>query len=122
MQAWVQSADFSNRDFDADLDQALEALSSHDWAREAALGKRLESEGKESCPAGLGLVRADDEFLHICPQGSSATVHWHRRVRVLGLLWTRQQMDTWEDVPLSTIRQAIRHYYDGNDAELKRLL
>jgi len=122
MHVWLQSADFSTRDFEASVDEAIEAFSSHDWAREAALAKRLESEGNEACEAGLGLVRADDEFLHICPQGGAATVHWHRRVRVLGFLWTRQQMDTWEGVPLSTIREVIRHYHDGNDAELERLL
>jgi hypothetical protein len=121
MQAWLQSADLSHRDFEADADGAIRTLSSHDWDAETALSKRLESEGKESCPAGLGLVRKDGQILHVCPEGGSAVVHWHRPMRVLGFLWKQPSVRTWVDIPLSSIPTAIRNFYDENDLELEQL-
>lgn len=121
MQAWLQSADLSHRDFDVDVDGAIRALSSHDWVGETALSKRLESEGRDFCPAGLGLVRRDGQILHVCPEGDSAVVHWHRPTRLLGFLWKRQKVRTWEDVPLSSVPAAIRDFYNENDAALERM-
>ena len=121
MQAWLQSADFSHRDFEADVDGAIRARSSHDWYAETALSKRLEAEGKECCPAGLGLVRGDGRILHVCPEGGSAVVHWHRPTRVLGFLWKQQSVRTWSDIPLSSIPIAIHNFYDRNDLALEQL-
>ena len=125
MRAWLQSADFSTRDLAPDLDAegAIRTLSAHDWLAETALAKRLESEGNASCKAGLGLTRADEQFLHICPDGTgTAVVHWHRRVRPLGILSKRLSVEMYEDVPMSRAQAAIRAHYDENDAELERLL
>ena len=121
MQGWLQSADSSHRDFEADAEVAIRTFSSHDWNAETELSKRLESEGKEFCPAGLGLVRGDGQIFHVCPEGGSAVVHWHRPLRVLGFLWKQQSVRTWVDIPLSSIPIAIRNFYDENDLGLQQL-
>ena len=123
MDAWLQSADFSTRDLAPDLDAegAIRTLSSHDWLAETALSKRLESAGKESCEAGLGLTRADEQSLHICPNGTgTAVVHWHRQAR--GIFRKRVRVEMYEDVPMSRAQAAIRAYYREDDDEVERLL
>ena len=121
MDAWLQSADFSTRDLDLDADGAIRTLASHDWLAETAWSKRLEAEGKESCQAGLGLNRADEHCLHICPNGTgTAVVHWHRQVR--GIFRKRVSVEMYEDVPMSRAQAAIRAYYGEDDAEVERLL
>jgi hypothetical protein len=82
------------------------------------LARRLESAGEESCPAGLGLTRTDGQFLHICPDGATATVHWRRPVRVFGIL-SRPRVDTWEEVSLSRLPRVIRDFYGDRDIELE---
>ena len=122
MDAWLQSADFSTRDLDLDAEGAVRTLASHDWLAETAWAKRLEAEGKEACQAGLGLNRADAALLHVCPDGVSAVVHWHRQVRVLGVLWHRLQIEMYEGVAMSRAQSAIRAFYAEDDAAVEQAL
>jgi hypothetical protein len=122
MKAWIQSADFSQRDLDVDAEGAIRTLSSHDWSAETAMAKRLEGEGREFCQPGLGLVREDGHLLHVCPEGASASVHWQRPVSGLRQFLTKrhraQETETWEDVPLSRLPAAIRNFYNEEPIDL----
>jgi hypothetical protein len=67
---WIQSADYSSQTYPlTDAREAIRLFRDHDWAKEAALLRKLEAAGEDFCPPGLGLNRADGRFLHICPGG-----------------------------------------------------
>ena len=120
MKAWIQSSDFSSKEFDLDAAEATHAFTAHDWSRENAQCAQLESEGKEFCEPGLGLVRSDGQILHICPDDDSAMVHWHKPVRVLGFLWRSPRVESFRDYPLADVGALIEAFYREDDVEVEK--
>ena len=101
MKYWIQRADFSAEDLEAVSPAELcSAFERHDWAGEERFRQSLESEGKEWCPPGFGLVPDDGRLLHICPgDKGSAQYHYHypERRRVLGIIpLQREARITWD--------------------------
>lgn len=121
MDAWLQSADVSSKDLVLGAEEAVRLLSTHDWAAEESARRRLESERKDFCPAGFGLVRADGNILHVCPDGISSTVYWMEPYKALGFL-KLQRTHTWSGVPGVVTQQAIRHYYNADYPSLKEAM
>ncbi|MBT8472895.1 MAG: hypothetical protein HKN14_03610 [Marinicaulis sp.] len=63
---WIQSSDFSHQDYPAaDAQEITRALEAHDWAAEHERRRSLVDAGKEECPAGLGVMAADERRLII---------------------------------------------------------
>ncbi|MEM7483175.1 MAG: hypothetical protein AAF481_18575 [Acidobacteriota bacterium] len=119
MKAWIQSADFSVREIEVDGQGAVREFRNHDGSRENSLFEKLESEGKENCPAGLGLVRAGGHHLRICPDGDVAMVHWMKPARLLGFLWRIPKVTTRERVPFSEVSTLIEDFFDRAETDLK---
>ena len=121
MNAWLQSADVSVKDLVLAADEAVRLLSTHDWAGEDSERRRLESDKRDFCPAGLGLVSGDGNILHVCPDGVSSAVYWFEPYKVLGFL-KLQRTHTWSGVPNVVMQQAIQHYYNADYSLLKKAL
>ena len=123
---WIQRADFSTTEHGSVREQeAVDAFRRHDWGAETALARRLEASGTESCAPGIGFVAEPDHFLHVCPDGNTAVVHYHfeEQRRVLGLFPSRRsRLLTVESVPLATAEELIRLFVSGQaDAVRARL-
>lgn len=121
MKAWLQSSDFTSVDLVLDEDGAIRTLQTHDWARELQQQSAREAEGQEHCPAGLGLVRDDGRTLHLCPSGSTLTLHFMRPIRHMGFLWKRHETLTIENVPLAHGSVLVRDFFACRDESLERL-
>jgi hypothetical protein len=121
MEAWIQSADASSKDLALEVEDAVRLLSAHSWAEEESMRKSLESERKDFCPAGFGLVRGDGNILHVCPDGVSSTIYWMDPYKALGFV-KLQRTHAWIGVPLVLAQQAIRHYFAAEYAMLKDAL
>ena len=76
---WIQRADFSTQDFTAESElEVLKVLSAHDWEGELGFRRQLESEGKECCDPGIGILPGDGRILHICPVDIDPVyLHYH---------------------------------------------
>lgn len=122
MNAWLQSADFSSVDLDLDVEAAIRTLQTHDWAREESRRAALERAGDDWCDPGLGLTREDGQFLHICPSGRTATIHYRSSSRFLGVLWQRSRMVSEQSFPLPDVPELIRAFFARNDALLGKRL
>lgn len=101
MKYWIQRADFSAQDLEAgSVSDLCSAFERHDWAAEEEFRLTLESDGKECCPPGFGVVPGDGRILHICPDAKgSAQYHYHYsdRRRLLGIIpLGREATITWD--------------------------
>lgn len=122
MKAWLQSADLSVREFEADESSAIPALEHHDWNSEELLQRKPQSNGLASCPAGLGLVLHDGRILHICPNGNSALVHFHRPTRLLSFVWPSQRILSQPDMPARRLPELVHHFFNQRDIALESLV
>ena len=118
MEVWLQGSDFSSRDLAPDADTAIREMQSHDWADELQRRDARRRQGEEACDAGIGFVREDGQLLHVCPAGTTAVVHYHRPVRVLGFM-RRTEAVTHDAYPITGVPALVRRFYSGADlAEL----
>ena len=121
MRAWLQSSDLSVREFETNLQGALDALARHDWSNEEKLRSELERQGQEYCDSGLGLVREDGRILHVCPGGETSVVHFHRPVKRLGFLWQRSAVLSQPSMPSSSLPELVRYFFEQKDHLLERI-
>jgi hypothetical protein len=113
---WIQEADFETAEFDpVDVSGALEAFEAHDWFSSLSKARRLESEGVEHCPPGIGFVASDGRVLHICPSESNdAVVHYHFSVesRFLGLISReRREIRTAEGFAMLRVPDLLQQFF-----------
>lgn len=102
---WIQRADFSvsNRTA-ASASELVKVLRAHDWAREVALRRELESNNRESCPPGMGIHASGSRLLHfyfprgetnvadvIC-EGATGTTH----SVILEVEWEQTMTEFWQ--------------------------
>ncbi len=122
MNYWIQRADFEAEDRSASTAAELcAAFQQHDWASELSYQSVLESEGREWCPPGFGLVPGDGRILHLCPEtdgGALCHYNYVERYRLLGL-WPKRRAAsrTWND-RLSSAEQLIHRFFDNRHEEL----
>jgi hypothetical protein len=123
---WIQRADFSTTEHgQVGEHEAVQAYQRHDWIAEVAQARRLEAAAAEHCAPGIGFVADADHFLHVCPDGNSAVVHYHfeGEHRVLGLFSSRRpRMVTVEGVPPGTVLELIRLFASGQAAAVRATL
>ena len=122
---WIQSADFSTSELGAlDRASATKAFLKHDWEVENSLLEERESNGDESCPAGIGLVAETGEILHICPTNSEHVMfHYHYPAdrRILGLrLGKKQKTHTCMKYSFANVPSLIEAFYSGHHEQLLR--
>jgi len=111
MKVWIQHADFSEEEFELNLESTLRMLEDMDWPSELALEESLSKRGGESCPPGLGIVHPAERILHICPNPSGGLVHFHYPHKVMGFL-SRQKSITLEGVRPDLIKRFIHAFFD----------
>ena len=107
MQAWIQTHDFSSREFEApDSSYAKKALREFDWSAE--LDRQASRE--ESCDPGLGLVFGDGHILHFCPDRQQRyMVHFHAPPK--SRFFARPRTLTMRDVPVGKAEQMIDAFF-----------
>ncbi len=121
MRVWIQSADFSTKEYELDEPETQELFLGHDWAHEIELLREKELGGKEWCDPGIGLVREDGQILHICPEAENTTVHYHRPEKILGLFRSRNRVLTRSSFPRSHVPKLISHFFRYEDHLLERI-
>ena len=123
---WIQRADFSTTEHGlVGEHEAVQAFQQYDWVTEVARARRLEASGVEFCAPGIGFVAEPDHFLHVCPDGATAVVHYYYEGRrgLLGLLSNRRQgVLTAESVPPGTVLELIRLFASGQSATVRAQL
>jgi hypothetical protein len=87
-----------------------------DWLAEIAEQERRLESGEESCPPGLGIDHPTKRILHICPNPSGSTVHYHYPHKIMGLFGS-QRSATLEMVPQDQINSFI-HAFFGQEWKL----
>lgn len=122
---WIQEADFETAEFDpVDVSGALEAFESHDWSSSLSKARRLESEGVEHCPPGIGYVASDGRILHICPSESNdAVIHYHFSVasRFLGLIpRDRREIRTAEGFATFRVPDLLHQFFAADHQRIIR--
>jgi hypothetical protein len=110
MRVWIQHSDFSEEEFDLDLDSTLKMLQDTDWMAELAKERKLLESGKDSCPPGLGVDHPTERILHICPKLSGAVVHYHYPVTVMKFL-RRTKSLTLENVNQDQVESFIHAFF-----------
>lgn len=69
---WFQRANFSGPEYpDITYNKASAVFLKIDWADELAFEEKLEKDSEDNCPPGFGIVRSNDEILHIMPRSNS---------------------------------------------------
>ena len=111
MKVWLQRADFFEQEFDLDLESTLRKLENFDWLAELAREQELANNGEESCPPGMGIVHPQGRILHICPNPSGATVHYHFPGKLMGM-FSRQKSIAKEDVPPQQVKAFIHAFFE----------
>jgi len=111
MKVWIQHADFSEEEFELDLESTLRKFVGVDWLAELTMEEKLVKSGDESCPPGLGIVHAEQRILHICPGPSGTLVHFHYPHKVIGLL-SRRKSITIANVRPDQIKSLIHAFFD----------
>ena len=112
---WIQKADFSSQDPEQiDLQEALRKFKAHTWEEELELRNKLESEGKEFCPPGIGFI-SDGHILHILPatkEYSDYLFHYPEVKKLLGIIPSKKQATIQkENVPFEDCCLAIEKFY-----------
>ena len=119
MKVWLQHSDFTEEEFDLDLSSTLAMLEDTDWLAELADLEKSARNNEEHCPPGLGIDHPKKRILHICPNPSGATVHYHYPKKVMGLFNT-QASRTFENVHREQVAQLIRAIFDGDWATIEK--
>jgi hypothetical protein len=124
LEYWIQRADFSTTDFaPVDVAGALRALDTHSWPDEWKLLSELENTGGESCPPGIGFVDPGGPFLHVCPGADGRyLVHFHAETAFSLLRPSATTVQTGEDLRRADVGELIKHFFQGQHAEVLRAL
>lgn len=123
---WIQRADFSTSEHGlVGEHEAVRAFQQYDWLSEVAQARRLEASGAEFCAPGIGFVAEPEHFLHVCPEGDKAVVHYYfkERRRLFGLVPNRRpRVLTADSVPPGTVLELIRLFASGQSATVRARL
>ena len=112
---WIQSADYSSKTHPlVDANESIRVYKAHDWTKELALLNEMQAKQQDYCPPGIGFLRDDGRFLHICPDGTG-----HISVYFEPANMPRTSTQTYSDLPESDAEIAIQAFHSEEDAWFK---
>lgn len=87
MEAWIQSKDFTFKEFkNSSEEQALELFINHNWQEELV---GFDENSLEQCPPGFGLIHPNGPILHLCPDNimnSLTHYSYNEKKKLFGLI------------------------------------
>ncbi len=112
---WIQSADYSSKIHPlVDANESIRMYRAHDWTKELALLSEMQAEQQDCCPPGIGFLRDDGRFLHICPDGDGRISLYFQPAHA-----PKSSTWTYSDLPESDAEVAIKAFHSGQDAWFK---
>lgn len=116
---WIQKADYESLEFSKVTSvEAIEVFNSYDWHEEELLLKKLEEEGSDNCPYGMGIVSDSKGILHIMPDDQSncaVYLHLKKSSKILSFINTTKYVDAnFENVERGKIEYFIKTFYSDD--------